>query len=624
MKRICCVLFAILTLCTVGCTGFDRLMTALDGNWREYNIDPASVDELMVYVPNEPELLSVTDRTEIEAFLTNAKQVSFHEADHGLSEASYVVKLYGEDRVIDIVLGGLPALYNSTLPKAADKLYERLKRGEVTRYQYTVMVPQGLYYDDATAYLKSCGYVVRNIYNSDRYPSLRLMYSVSDKDLSRYTDEELSRYCDPGTFAPDDVLVPFLEQLQSEGYYRLPVLPSEKQVSRWGSGYAKGTLLSVERGIRVYLTRFLSENEIAELTHRAGEASLTLEYQEPYSHVTLMPLSETPLSDEQLVEIETGLSALDNDDNLYEEADTSALLYEGEGLKIYYAYRQGEPGICVEAVNWSRTDARFLTLPFTEGLTNIVFTGVETKPDGDQEEALVYIHYLDDTGTERLICADHRAPEYTVVYPLSTGSSLVLNDEQRNLFNDLLLIGYMYTHFEAEKDRLNNPDNPGGWESLCQRRILDALYQNYNDTLPPYLKGEETIHSPYDGKITIITQEELEDFFQSTVGRPCLVQDRRHMYYDEPMEELLPGQVPMPETDYYCNGHVRQAVKEPDGTICLYGYRSGFEVMYESVICRIRPVDGYLGGQVVSTEVFPVYYIHNGPSIILAPIDNKN
>ena len=73
MKRICCVLFAILTLCTVGCTGFDRLMTALDGNWREYNIDPASVDELMVYVPNEPELLSVTDRTEIEAFLTNAK-----------------------------------------------------------------------------------------------------------------------------------------------------------------------------------------------------------------------------------------------------------------------------------------------------------------------------------------------------------------------------------------------------------------------------------------------------------------------------------------------------------------------------------------------------------------------
>lgn len=309
MKRICCVLFAILTLYTVGCTGFDRLMTALDGNWREYNIDPASVDELMVYVPNEPELLSVTDRTEIEAFLTNAKQVSFHEADHGLSEASYVVKLYGEDRVIDIVLGGLPALYNSALPKAADKLYERLKSGEVNRYQYTVTIPGGLYYDDAIAYLESCGYAVRNIFNSDRYPALLLEYSVSDEDLDRYTDEELSRYCDPGTFAPDDVLVPFLEQLQSEGYYRLPALPSEKQVSRWGSSYAKGTLLSVERGIRVCLTRFLSENETTELTRRAEEASLALEYQEPYSYVTLMLLSETPLSDEQLAAIETGLSA---------------------------------------------------------------------------------------------------------------------------------------------------------------------------------------------------------------------------------------------------------------------------------------------------------------------------
>ena len=310
MKRICCVVFSFMMLCVIGCTGFDRLMTTLDDNWRDYDIDSASVQELLIYVYDKPEVLLITDRTEIDAFLSNAKKFSFHEADHSLSEASYVIELYGDDRVIDYVLGGLPALYNSALPKATDKLYERLKRGEVNRYQYTVMVPQGLYYDDAAAYLESCGYVVRNIYNSDRYPSLRLMYSVSDKDLSRYTDEELSRYCDPGTFAPDDVLMPFLEQLQSEGYYRLPVLPSEKQVSRWGSSYAKGTLLSVERGIRVCLTRFLSENEIAELTHRAEEASLTLEYQEPYSHVTLMLLSEMPLSDEQLTAIETGLSAL--------------------------------------------------------------------------------------------------------------------------------------------------------------------------------------------------------------------------------------------------------------------------------------------------------------------------
>lgn len=298
-----------------------------------------------------------------------------------------------------------------------------------------------------------------------------------------------------------------------------------------------------------------------------------------------------------------------------------APLYEGDGLKIYYASHLGQPGICVEAQNWGYTYSRFQYLPFTEGLTDLVFTRIETKPDGDQADAFVYLCYLDNTGTERIICADHSAPEYTVVYPLSTESGLELTEEQRNLFNDLLLIGYMYADFEAEKDRLNNPDNPGGWESLCQRRILDALYLNYNDTLPPYLKGEETIPSPYGGKITIITQEELEDFFQSTVGRPCLVQDRCHMYYDEPMEELLPGQVPMPETDYYCNGHVQQAVMEPDGTICLYGYRSGFEVLYESVICRIRPVDGYLGGQVVSTEIFPVIYMDDDPSIILLSFD---
>lgn len=321
---------------------------------------------------------------------------------------------------------------------------------------------------------------------------------------------------------------------------------------------------------------------------------------------------------------ESVADAMDNEDSPYEETDLSALLYDGEGLKIYYAYRQGQPGICVEAVNWSKTYARFQTLPFTKGLTKLVFTGVETKRDGDREEALVYICYLDNMGKERMICADHRMPEYTIVYPLSKEAGLELTEEQRNLFNDLLLIGYMYADFENEKDRLTNPDNPGGWESLCQRRILDALYLGYGDTLPPYLKGGGTIQTPYDGKTAVITQEELEEFFQSTVGRPCLVQDRRHMYYDEPMEELLPGQVPMPETDYYCYAHFQQAVMEPDGTVCLYGYISGFELLYKGVICRICPTDGYLGGQVVSTEFFPVYYVHNDPTIVLAPINSEN
>ena len=327
--------------------------------------------------------------------------------------------------------------------------------------------------------------------------------------------------------------------------------------------------------------------------------------------------SQTSSYDESsAVPTESVATASDKGDDQYGETDTSALLYDGEGLKIYYAYRQGQPGICVEAVNWSKTYSRFQELPYTQGQTDLVFTGIETKANKDQETAYVYLRYLDNTGTERIICADHSSPNYTVVYPMSTESGLELTDEQRKLFDDLLLIGYLYETILAEKDRLSDPNE---WESLCQRRVLDALYLNYGDALPPYLKGEGTTQD----QITIIMQEELEDFFQSTVGRPCLVQDRRHMYYDEPMEELLPGQVPMPETDFYCDGHVQQAVMEPDGIVCLYGYRSGFEVLYEDVICRIRPVDGYLGGRVESTEIFPVFYANNDPSIILAPIDNK-
>ena len=301
-------------------------------------------------------------------------------------------------------------------------------------------------------------------------------------------------------------------------------------------------------------------------------------------------------------------------DTQYTSPDSIVPLYDGDGLKIYYASHLGQPGICVEAQNWGYTYSRFQHLPFTEGLTDLSFTGIDTKPDGDRAEAFVYLRYLDNTGTERIICADHSAPEYTVVYPLSMESGLELNEEQKSRFDDLLLIGYHYESFHAEADRLSDPD---GWESLCQRSILDALFYNYGDKFPPYLKGEGLTQDPYDGNAAIISQEELEEFFQSSVGRPCLVQDRQHKPYDEPWEELLPGQVLMPETDYYCNGHVQQAVMEPDGTICLYGYRSGFEVMYESVICLIRPVDGYLGGQVVSTEVFPVIYMDDDPSIIL-------
>lgn len=50
MKRISCVVFSFMMLCVIGCTGFDRLMTTLDDNWRDYDIDSASVQELLIYV----------------------------------------------------------------------------------------------------------------------------------------------------------------------------------------------------------------------------------------------------------------------------------------------------------------------------------------------------------------------------------------------------------------------------------------------------------------------------------------------------------------------------------------------------------------------------------------------
>ena len=294
-----------------------------------------------------------------------------------------------------------------------------------------------------------------------------------------------------------------------------------------------------------------------------------------------------------------------------------APLYEGDGLKIYYASRLDKPGICVEARNWNNTYARFQRLPFTEGLTDLVFTGIETMSDGDRAEAFVYLRYLDNTGTERIICADHSAPEYTVVYPLSTEAGLELSEEQRGLFDDLLMIGYHYESVYAEANRLPDPDE---WESLCQECILGALFYNYGDALP-YLHGEGTIQNQFGDIGAIVSQKELEDFFQSTVGRPCMIPDGQYADDEDTWKNLPAGMIPLLPSDYVCKGHVQQAGMEPDGTICLYGYRSGFEVMYESVICRIRPVDGYLGGQVISTEICPVYYMHEDPSITLLSFD---
>ena len=85
------------------------------------------------------------------------------------------------------------------------------------------------------------------------------------------------------------------------------------------------------------------------------------------------------------------LESVANASDGIDASDASALLYDGEGLKIYYAYRQGQPGVCVEAVSWGETHRRFQELPYTQGMTDLVFTGVETKSKEERNISLLVI-----------------------------------------------------------------------------------------------------------------------------------------------------------------------------------------------------------------------------------------
>ena len=278
-----------------------------------------------------------------------------------------------------------------------------------------------------------------------------------------------------------------------------------------------------------------------------------------------------------------------------------ARLYGNDWITLYRASRNGQPGICVETSDRSYACTEYLELPGTEGLSKLTITKKEIRPEGQRPEAYVLVYYLDSEGKERILCADNSHVDYTLLYPLSTEPSLALSEQQERYYGDLLLIGYKYEDFQRDKDRLSDPE---GWESLCQRRILDALYYNYGDALPPYLTGE----GPYgttDQDATVISLAEMESFFQSTLGRPCLA----HLDFDKEdrkdCPDLRSDRIVLYPTDYWFEPHVRQAVGEADGTITLYGYISGFELLYEDVICRIRPGEGYLGGQVVSAEISP-------------------
>ena len=190
---------------------------------------------------------------------------------------------------------------------------------------------------------------------------------------------------------------------------------------------------------------------------------------------------------------------------------------------------------------------------------------------------------------------------------------LELTETQRQVFDDLLLIGYLYEGFQREKERLSDPEE---WESLCQTRILDALYYFHEDSLPPYLIGEGI----YDDELhdtAIVSQTELDAFFQSVLGRPSLVRDRVH--WDEvSWPDLLPGQVPLPPTDYSGWAETERAIEELDGTLCLYG-RAGWSEAAYSVICRVRPTEGFLGYRIESTELYNAKDTTNDPAITFTP-----
>ena len=43
-------------------------------------------------------------------------------------------------------------------------------------------------------------------------------------------------------------------------------------------------------------------------------------------------------------------------------------------------------------------------LPGTEGLSELIVTGIEAKPEGQLSKAYVYVRYLDNAGQERTVC----------------------------------------------------------------------------------------------------------------------------------------------------------------------------------------------------------------------------
>lgn len=275
----------------------------------------------------------------------------------------------------------------------------------------------------------------------------------------------------------------------------------------------------------------------------------------------------------------------------------AALLYAGERISLYRGYRNGEPGICMQEQQ-SGGAVWHQKLPGTKELSELNITDIATVPEGEQAEAYVDVRYLGNDGQEWVFRVDLTHPNAVRWYLLSTEPGIEMTEEQRRIFDDLLLIGYVYETCQEHKEQFSNPEEE---ESLCQTRILDALYYFHGDSLPPYLVGEGVYDDEYEDT-AIVSQTELDAFFRSVLGRPNLVRDRVH-WDENDWPDLQPGQVPLPPTDYSGWASVKQVVSERDGTMCVIG-RAGWSEDSCLVLCRICLAEGFLGYCIESAEIY--------------------
>ena len=289
----------------------------------------------------------------------------------------------------------------------------------------------------------------------------------------------------------------------------------------------------------------------------------------------------------------------------------AALLYAGERVNLYCGRAEDSWGVIIEEFTWVGKNFLYQPFPGTQGMDGLTVTEIRTEADEYLSEALFYIRYLDADGQPRVYCLDHPASDFLTFFPFSDEEGVVLSENELRMLEDAMLIGYLY------EDGLDGT-KPEEWEAAIQREILNALYYNYEDALPPYLKGETDEEFP---DCSVVTQEELDGFFRCTVDRPNLVPDR--IFEGEEVPELLPGQVPMWPTDFEVWPTVRKAVRVSDGEYLLYGnVGMGEGWCPAGVICRVVAADGYLGWRVVDTEVCGATDMQYDARIAFVPNDH--